>query len=405
MDTFNNELMEAAEDEEGYDQMNDLTFGDDQYCDDDTDDWEVQHEKLAETLDTRIDLKSSAFRTKQQQVLSDDAGLGCSDDVEYNGYDESDLEHKLSQMVVEEEDEDEREGGGSEQMGSGDTNTRSFHRAIPQRSVNLEGLFGPGSPPGLFQAEELVTGSANIWGSPARQSYMTDQNVVHGLLRSMQTTHPYVTSTPPSVTSTAPSSVWPHQAMTLEEVEQELMNRTGGLTGMAHPGEGGFPVGPGMVPGVGPGGQWTMGSTTPIRTLTVEELEKQLRSDLGREREGLGGERSMEQTGADQPAVVPGSTDLPDLLRHPGILHLPQKISATMPFQKAPPLGSQSSTRVALPMPQTRAMDPQFTGGQWPIAARPGMILPRLPGFGPYPYGHMPLPPGSRQPLPMLITD
>ncbi|XP_074661949.1 protein PAT1 homolog 1-like [Tubulanus polymorphus] len=119
------------------DLLNDETFGD---CD--PGDWEESHNRIAEVLenDSFYNDERSSFHYKKSS----------SSDEE----DKEELEQQLSHLVSDEDDDSEL----AEPKG----------RPIPGRGAqDLDELFGPASPPGLLDTEQLVSPSSkNIWRPP-----------------------------------------------------------------------------------------------------------------------------------------------------------------------------------------------------------------------------------------------
>ncbi|XP_078338699.1 uncharacterized protein LOC111100321 isoform X1 [Crassostrea virginica] len=141
-----NDLMEAPEEEEDIDLMNDETFGGDI---DDGFDWEEEHEKLSEVIEVG------------DKVLY---GRPSRDQDYQNNYvsQEEYMEQSIQRLVVEDEEIDD----------PAIVNV-SKNRPIPKNHKNLEDLFGPASPPALLDTEHLVSPSSrNIWGSPVKEAYM-----------------------------------------------------------------------------------------------------------------------------------------------------------------------------------------------------------------------------------------
>ncbi|ELT88005.1 hypothetical protein CAPTEDRAFT_225516 [Capitella teleta] len=203
------------------DLMNDQTFG----AAATTEDWENEHEKL--TADDSPIVRGQNGNHKSNSPRHD-------------------LEASLRQLVVDDEDDG-----------------TAVHRgcAIPTRSSHLSELFGPSSPSGLYDTEELIRGHENIWGSPVRDSPMSrgppqmrtpnmppnmpqhflqqhGEEGLKGLLHQMHQTFP----SPPQ--SNAPKSLYERnlmrqepsppnparknsRAMTLEELERELTGDQG----------------------------------------------------------------------------------------------------------------------------------------------------------------------------------
>jgi hypothetical protein len=233
MEEDSNQLIEAPEDDDIND-LNDLTFGDS--TDNYDDDWERHHEELTYSGSCDIGLSHLSSGYPDDSVDFDELQLQ-----------ESDLEHKLSQLVVDDDDDDDDD----------DSNTQATH-TVPikqkRQPISLDELFGPQSPPGLFDAEDRVMGHPNIWGSPVRESHMPGSSFP-GLLRTLLQKP---TATNIDAVAGCESAIVPSTAKTLEEIEQALFH------GAAVTAES-LPVPP-RLDGI-------------PHALTVEELEKQLRGE------------------------------------------------------------------------------------------------------------------------------
>lgn len=203
MDLFGNELMKAPENEEDVNELNDVTFGNVSDVYDDWE-WEKDHEPMADVL------KSGSKDESFQHSLNYE-----NDDEELEL--DNDLKSKLSQLVI---DDDEEDDDGF-----------VIKEPSTRKAVDLNELFGPSSPPGLFSADELITGVPNIWGSPVRESRMKDDvGGLKNLLQSLQKNPSYEERYFP--TSVQQNSgflpecpkVLPVTAKTLEEIEEEMIH-------------------------------------------------------------------------------------------------------------------------------------------------------------------------------------
>jgi len=164
----------------------------------------------------------------------------------------------------------------------------------------------------------FVCVQGNIWGSPLRGSYLPDHAVQH-LLETYQG---------------KPIQPFPRCAMTLEEVEQENYRPQPEI----HPEndwERNVPIvsnvyGNGTAAvGSNPGQPWN----TPSNLLTVEEVERRLQVDSSRSEDlpALGtGQHTVNQSLPHPTPYGPSLSEVSDLLRHPGILHLPPNLSEMM---------------------------------------------------------------------------
>lgn len=180
-----NNLMEAPEEEEDIDLMNDETFGGD--IDEDFD-WEEQHEKLSEVIEVG------------DKVLYGRPSRGSEYQNNYASQEEF-MEQSIRQLVVEDEEIDDPA-----------ILNVSKNCPIPKKCQNLDDLFGPSSPPALLDTEHLVSPtSRNIWGSPVKEAYMPPT------VNNLQTLFEFAKAA--SGTSHAKGA----PGRTLEELEQQIV--------------------------------------------------------------------------------------------------------------------------------------------------------------------------------------
>nr|KAG5694082.1 hypothetical protein BaRGS_033701 [Batillaria attramentaria] len=209
---FENQLIEAPEEEEEFDVLNDETFG---HCEDGGDfDWEEEHERLAE------ELEGESFFDLHTRDFTKDSGYGNAE-RSYRSQEEY-LEQSISRLVVEDEEEEERLER-EKFFGKG--------QPIPVAKIapHLDELFGPASPPALLDAEHLASPSTkNIWGSPAENVFQKPATALRKLFESARGGYP------PGMESPVPGVLQPlapqspatlPQAHTLEEIERQMLSR------------------------------------------------------------------------------------------------------------------------------------------------------------------------------------
>lgn len=198
---YDNELLEAPEEEGEFDVLNDETFGN---LDDDDFDWEQQTEKFAEVYDPEHahHQNDSGFSTAEKSYKTQE---------EY-------MEHSISQLMVDDDDIDP-------------AIVRS--KPIPRRQQNLDSLFGPSSPPSFLDTEQLVSPtSKNIWGSPQKDFHPPPQHVnniqsLFDFAKSANSDSPHSSIHEPH--SRSAPVVLP-RAQTLEEIESSLLRKPKVLT-------------------------------------------------------------------------------------------------------------------------------------------------------------------------------
>ncbi|XP_060607300.1 protein PAT1 homolog 1-like isoform X5 [Ruditapes philippinarum] len=206
--SYDNELLEAPEEEGEFDVLNDETFGN---LDDDDFDWEEQTEKFAEVYDPEHashQHNDSGFNTAEKSYRTQE---------EY-------MEHSINQLMVDDDDSDPAI------LKSKPIPKWAF---IPQRQQNLDSLFGPASPPSFLDAEHLVSPtSKNIWGSPLQEIQQPPQHVNN--IQSLFDFAKSANSDAPVASIHGPHSrsapmVLP-KAQTLEEIENSLLRKPKVLT-------------------------------------------------------------------------------------------------------------------------------------------------------------------------------
>ncbi|WAR09361.1 PATL1-like protein [Mya arenaria] len=191
--SYDNQLLEAPEEEEDFDVLNEETFGDI---------GNEQTEKFAEVLESD---------------RHNDSGFNTAEKV-YRSHEEY-MEQSISQLMVDDDDPDP-------------AIVRS--KPIPQRQQTLDSLFGPASPPSFLDAEQLMSPtSKNIWGSPLQESpyhppsHVNNIQAMFDLAKSSNTDCPVAHIHGPH--SKAPPMQLP-KAQTLEEIENSLMRKPRILT-------------------------------------------------------------------------------------------------------------------------------------------------------------------------------
>ncbi|CAL1528228.1 unnamed protein product [Lymnaea stagnalis] len=140
-----NQLIQAPEEEEEFDVLNDETFGDlGEVADYD---WEDATKRLAEELGGSSLPLHVGEQTRDSGFITMDKGYASVTQ-------EDELEQSISRLVVD------------------DGDSKGFNvngQPIPgvMRRSHLDELFGPNSPPGYMDLETLTSPGKNIWGSPS----------------------------------------------------------------------------------------------------------------------------------------------------------------------------------------------------------------------------------------------
>ncbi|XP_064628224.1 protein PAT1 homolog 1-like isoform X2 [Lineus longissimus] len=216
-------LLPATEDDE-IDALNDETFGDGGV-------WDFDAAEKADLGESFFDDDSrgfdSAYSTAEKQGREDE---------EYSEMPQ--MEQSLSALVVDDEDE----------INDPAIVNMSKSRPIPKRKQNLDELFGPASPPGLLDTDDLVSPShKNIWRppdkdhfnfeSPGQQHYQGPVVVTAGR------------PPPPGLPNrNVPSEPKKGGAMTLEELERQMRDQTVPQQRQVSPPLGGIPMPIGTPP-------------------------------------------------------------------------------------------------------------------------------------------------------------
>ncbi|XP_071792175.1 uncharacterized protein [Asterias amurensis] len=135
-----------------YDEFNDETFG----SVPEIDNWQNTHEKFSTgygnaTVDFEDDFKPLRSKTP------DDSGCYSG---ERGRTMEENFEKSISKLVLDDEEED--------MYGPSRSSTKSQPIKIGSDGANMSQLFGPSSPPALFDPQEFISPGSrrNIWGSP-----------------------------------------------------------------------------------------------------------------------------------------------------------------------------------------------------------------------------------------------
>ncbi|GFO42703.1 pat1-like protein 1 [Plakobranchus ocellatus] len=147
-----NMLIQAPEDEEDFDVLNDETFGD---LGDADYDWENEHERLAEEMEGASFFDSQTQISGHERSDARDSGF-LTMDRGHSSVVQDELEQSLTRLVVEDGDNKNFDDNGQPIPGA-------------LRRSHLDELFGPNSPPGYLDLESLNS-RRNIWGSPSADS-------------------------------------------------------------------------------------------------------------------------------------------------------------------------------------------------------------------------------------------
>ncbi|KAJ8032514.1 Protein PAT1-like 1 [Holothuria leucospilota] len=211
--------------EKNYNELNDETFGLDEDLGGEGEDWEMTHEKLA------FDFDQQRGRPEEDQgVPAKMLGAGNLDDIDKVPLEE-DLEKSITQLVLDDEDEDEGMELHSQQKHS----SRPIN--IQSSDSNLKHLFGPGSPPSLFDPNLMSpTSKENIWGAAHAEKAKTKsaEDSLKAILNIGGKTiggggGGDMAWTDPSILHAVPSPR-PPKVMTLEEIERRMSGESGSGT-------------------------------------------------------------------------------------------------------------------------------------------------------------------------------
>ncbi|XP_067675774.1 protein PAT1 homolog 1-like isoform X2 [Haliotis asinina] len=222
LNQIDNELMEAPEDEDDFDVLNEETFGD---IGDTEFDWEKQHERFAEELEAHSfnDSRQNGNRTRDSGFDTAEKSYRLQEEI---------MEQSINHLVLDEEEERHLTDPAIVNV--------SGSAAIPfssHKQPNLDKLFGPSSPPAFLDTEHLVSPtSKNIWGSPARDSFTKPVNKLQALFDSAKgagsptqnSSNPSVIQAKPQVSGILPapqSPIVPPSAQTLAEIENQLLKK------------------------------------------------------------------------------------------------------------------------------------------------------------------------------------
>uniref|UniRef100_A0A2C9KHQ0 mRNA decay factor PAT1 domain-containing protein n=1 Tax=Biomphalaria glabrata TaxID=6526 RepID=A0A2C9KHQ0_BIOGL len=203
-----NELIQAPEEEEDFDILNDETFGD--LGDVGEFDWEDTHKRTEELEDS--------FIPDHHGELTKDSGFITMDRGYSTATQEEELEQSISRLMV-----DDVDSKGFDVNG----------QPIPgvMRKSHLDKLFGPNSPPGYMDLETLHSPGKNIWGSPSADNHFQKpvNNALQALFASAKQAafrdFPGVFSDSSSTSVQIPNLPLPSEAQTLAEIENSMLAR------------------------------------------------------------------------------------------------------------------------------------------------------------------------------------
>ncbi|XP_012946969.1 protein PAT1 homolog 1, partial [Aplysia californica] len=209
-----NQLIQAPEEEEEFDILNDETFGD---LGDADYDWEDEHKRLAKELEgsSFFDSPREENHTRDSGFVTMDRGLSTTTST----IQEDELERSIRRLVVEDHDSKA---------------FTAFGQPIPgaQRQSHLDELFGPNSPPGYMELEGLASSAGkNIWGSPSADNPFQKpvNNTLQALFASAKQAalrdFPGVFQDARSTPIPAPSMPLPPEVPTLAEIEHSMLAR------------------------------------------------------------------------------------------------------------------------------------------------------------------------------------
>ncbi|KAL8564031.1 hypothetical protein ACOMHN_016320 [Nucella lapillus] len=204
-DNPDNELIEAPEEEEEFDLLNNETFGN---CEGDWD--EEEHTRLAE-------MEGDSFFDLQIPDHTKDSGYGNAE-RSFRSQEEL-LEQSISRMMDESEEVDK----GRQFFGKG----QPIPQAVNQHGVHLDELFGPSSPPALMDTQHLVSPkSKNIWATSEKENMLQKQT--EAVRKLFDTAKASGQASPVSITHLVMPPQSPMdlpQAHTLQEIERQMLFR------------------------------------------------------------------------------------------------------------------------------------------------------------------------------------
>ncbi|XP_076466833.1 uncharacterized protein LOC143298052 [Babylonia areolata] len=210
-ENLDNELIEAPEEEEEFDLLNDETFGN---CEGDWD--EEEHKRLAE-----LELEGESFFDFHVPDHTKDSGYGNAE-RSFRSQEEL-LEQSISRMMDETEEDDK----GRQFFGRGQPIP---HSGKQHGEAHLDQLFGPSSPPALMDTQQLVSPkSKNIWATSDDDSVF--QKPADALRKLFDTAKAgqsagrdtHVIAARPPLPNQSPMAL--PQAHTLEEIERQMLSR------------------------------------------------------------------------------------------------------------------------------------------------------------------------------------
>ncbi|KAK3593859.1 hypothetical protein CHS0354_011462 [Potamilus streckersoni] len=206
VNVYENELIEAPEEEEEFDLMNDETFGD--IAEDVEFDWEEEHEKLAVDLEKQHPINFSGN-------ITNDSGFHTTE-KNYASQEEY-MEQSLSRLVVDDEDVEEPVGLNAKKA-----------RSIPRKMQSLDELFGPASPPSFLDTERLVSPTAkNIWSfTGVDESSSAPRQPINNLQSLFAFAKATSLDSPLGFRQSSSQSPLPlPKALTVDEIESKVLNQ------------------------------------------------------------------------------------------------------------------------------------------------------------------------------------
>ncbi|GAB1604884.1 protein PAT1 homolog 1-like isoform X1 [Argonauta hians] len=221
---YDNELIEAPEDEEDNDLRNDETFG----ISDDAYEWQEDQNPLQAGFplnDRPIENHSLEKSSKLSQEITPKTFLDDNFEDVFRIQEEF-LEESIYNLVVDDdEEEDERLAN----------NVSCYGKDVPKKPINLNNLFGPSSPPGLLDTEHLVSpNSHSIWWSPPEimpsgntQPKPEPSDNLQSFFNFAKSTGQTSLQNPKQMMQSSRSITRPH---TLAEVEKKLLSNANVVT-------------------------------------------------------------------------------------------------------------------------------------------------------------------------------
>ncbi|XP_022107339.1 protein PAT1 homolog 1-like [Acanthaster planci] len=201
-------LEEGPDDE--YDELNDETFGGDFEGD-----WQDTHEKFS------AGFGNTSFEDDYSTKRPHDSGCYTGERARMH---EENLEESISKLVL--DDEDDEDDMYTDKSSAKKSQPITIGNGASMGNSNMAQLFGPSSPPALFDPQEFISPGSrkNIWGSPTTKKVTTN---TEQHLKAMLNIHPpeELPLEDPAVIQAIASTEPAKKVLTLEELEKDLTDR------------------------------------------------------------------------------------------------------------------------------------------------------------------------------------